>query len=260
MANYYGQMESMLSPQPLVLVHAWGECGRSFDRLIKLLPASLAPIAVDLPGDVSTGADSTDCSVESLVGHLATRLESVNSHAAHSAKSVVLGSSSGGYLAQQLAVDHPDLLEALILVGSPFSLEGRPEFADDVERLTDPVDIDWVREFFGWFPLHHPVPARYINDRIRDAATIPAQIWRDTLSGLYEATPPLKSGRISAPTLVIAGGNDQLLGSAHLDLVAAIPNARTVVYEDTGHLVLWERPERIVADVVMFLNSIDQQI
>lgn len=116
-----------------------------------------------------------------------------------------------------------------------------------------------MRESFGWFPLHHPVPAHYIDDRVRDGAAIRAHVWRDTLTGLYEATPPLETGHIITPTFVIGGGDDDLLGSAHFDLVKAIPDARGVVYEDTGHLVLWERPERVVADVVLFLNSIANQ-
>lgn len=136
-------MESRYSARPLVLVHAWGESCRSFDRLINLLPASLAPIAIDLPGDANTHTEVTDYSVKSFAGYLASQLEVINSYAPDSGKPAVLGSSSGGYHAQQLAIDHPDLLSALILVGSPISLEGKPAFASEVERLTDPVDPDW---------------------------------------------------------------------------------------------------------------------
>lgn len=239
-----------------MLVHAWGESGRSFNRLIKLLPATFAPLAINLPGDSSPLGDANGYSVKNLASYLASVLDTLNTSATGSDRAVVLGSSSGGYLAQQLAVDHPEMLDALILVGSPISLVGRPVFADEVEHLTDPVDTDWVREFFTWFPRHHPVPADYIDERIRDASAIPAQVWRDSLVGLCEATPPLETGHITTPTLVIGGKNDNLLGSAHLDLVTAIPNARGVEYEDTGHLVLWERPERIAADLAAFVHTL----
>ena len=253
-------MDSPPPAQPLVLVHAWGESRRSFDRLIKLFPESIAPIAIELPGDPNTRLDGADYSVKGLAGFLATQLEIISLSSTGSPKPAVLGSSSGGYLAQQLAADYPDVLSALILVGSPISLRGKPVFSSEVEQLTDPVDVDWVRKSFGWFPLHQPVPASYIDDRVRDGAAIRAQVWRDTLVGLYEATPPLETGHILTPTFVISGGDDHLLGSAHHDLVEAIPNARGVVYEDTGHLVLWERPERLAADVTMFLKDIDQQV
>ena len=37
-------------------------------------------------------------------------------------------------------------------------------------------------------------------------------------------------------------------------LVDAIPGARLVVYEGTGHLVLWEEPERVAADLVALVR------
>lgn len=163
-----------------------------FDRLIELLPNSLAPTAIDLPADGAKAAGVHGYSVRSLTRYLATVLEHLHSPANGLAKAVVIGTSSGGYLAQQLAVDRPELLGGLVLVGSPISLEGSPAFAADVEALTDPVDA----------------------------------------------------------------GNDALLGRPHLDLVAAIPNARLAVYENTGPLILWERPDRVAADVADFVDTL----
>lgn len=239
-----------------MLVHAWGESGSSFDRLIELLPPSLVPTAIDLPGHGAARVPAASYSVRDLAAHLAVVLEGLNSSAPGWGKAVVLGSSSGGYLAQQLAVDHPELLDGLVLVGSPISLQGRPPFADDVERLTDPVEADWVRKSLSWFPLHHSVPGTYVEDRVRDGTTIPARVWRESMEGLYLATPPLETGSITVPTLVIGAGSDELLGHAHLHLVEAIPQARGVVYEDAGHLVLWERPAQVAADVASFVDTL----
>ncbi|MHA7291566.1 alpha/beta fold hydrolase [Arthrobacter sp. MDT3-24] len=40
-------------------------------------------------------------------------------------RAAVVGSSSGGYIAQQLAISHPQKVAALVLVGCPLSLHGR---------------------------------------------------------------------------------------------------------------------------------------
>ena len=42
-------------------------------------------------------------------------------------------------------------------------------------------------------------------------------------------------------------------------LTAAIPASRLVVYEDTGHLVLWEQPERVASDLTAFVESLRQR-
>ncbi len=237
--------------RPLVLVHGWGESSRVFDRLVPLLPPAVIPHAVDLPGHGTARESENGYGLPELADWLAGRLTALSPSGA-----VVLGTSSGGYLAQQLAVDHQELVAGLVLVGAPADLRGRPPFTDEVEGLTDPVDAAWVRDSLSWFPFHQPVPASYIEDRVRDGAAIPARVWQETFEALRTAVPPTAVGAIRAPTLVLAGANDDLLGTQPQALVAAIPAARLVVFEDTGHLVLWERPDEVAAEVAAFVGSL----
>ena len=149
-------------------------------------------------------------------------------------------------------------MRGLVLVGSPRTLRGRPSFADEIDGLTDPVSEEWVRESFAWFPRFQPVPASYLDDRVRDGARIPAHVWRETLRGLCEATPPTDAGTITCPTLVLRGDRDEVLSREHQEeLARAVPGSRLLVYEDTGHLVLWEQPERVARDVATFLAGLD---
>lgn len=169
---------------------------------------------------------------------------------------ILLGSSSGGYVAQQVAVTSPHRVLGLVLVGSPRTLKGRPSFADEVDRLSDPIDPDWVRASLEWFPRFHSVPDWYIDDRVADGIAMPVRVWKDALEGLYSAEPPTQVGKITAPTMIIWGDRDELLRRAdEIALSTAIPGSQLLVYEDTGHLVLWEQPERIVADLVAFIAA-----
>ncbi|MCW2805735.1 MAG: alpha/beta hydrolase [Propionibacteriaceae bacterium] len=86
---------------------------------------------------------------------------------------------------------------------------------------------------------------------------MPARVWRQSLAGLTDATPPTEAGTIHAPTLIIAGELDELLPRANGDaLAAAISGSRLVVYPNTGHLVLWEQPARIASDLTAFLTQV----
>jgi pimeloyl-ACP methyl ester carboxylesterase len=239
---------------PVLFLHAWAESRRSFDRLLGLLPTTVHAIAIDQRGHGDAERPAAGYSLDNLAEDVEAFMNEVGI-----ASAVLFGSSSGGYVAQQVAIRKPDLVAGLVLVGSPRTLQGRPAFADEVEQLTDPIDLAWVRNSLTWFPTIQPVPPWYIDDRVRDGARIPAHVWREAFSGLTAARPPTDAGTITAPTLIVWGDQDELLTRDHEErLTAAIPDSRLVVYEDTGHLVLWEQPERLASDLIAFIGTLDE--
>ena len=63
-------------------------------------------------------------------------------------------------------------------------------------------------------------------------------------------------GEIEAPTLILWGERDAILGREEQEWrAAAIPDARLKVYPDTGHAVAWERPEWVVRDLEEFIEG-----
>lgn len=240
---------------PVLLLHAWGESLGCFDRLMPLLATTIRVLAMDLRGHGHSGKPADAYSLSDFAGDVTAFLDAMGL-----ADAVLVGSSSGGYVAQQVAITSPERVRGLVLVGAPRSLHGRPPFADDVDQLTDPIDRTWVRESLTWFPRFHDVPDWYIEDRVDDGVTMPTRVWQQTLNGLTEATPPTEAGTIRTPTLIIWGQRDDVLprtdGTA---LAAAIPGSRLVVYPDTGHLVLWEQPARLASDVTAFVRNLNHQ-
>jgi pimeloyl-ACP methyl ester carboxylesterase len=236
----------------VLLLHAWGESLRCFDRLTPLLPRTIRALAMDQRGHGNSDKPAEGYSLAAFAGDVTAFLDAMDLPSA-----VLVGSSSGGYVAQQVAVSSPERVSGLVLVGAPRSLRGRPPFADEVDRLTDPIDRTWVKESLTWFPRFHDVPEWYVEARIDDGMQMPARVWRQSLAGLTEATPPTEAGTIDTPTLIIWGGRDHLLPRPDVDaLAAAIPGSRLVVYPDAGHLVLWEEPARVASDLTKFVSHL----
>jgi pimeloyl-ACP methyl ester carboxylesterase len=237
---------------PVLLLHPWGESLGCFDRLLPMLPARVRALAMDQRGHGDSGKPAEGYALADYAADIEAFMDALDLHSA-----ILLGSSSGGYVAQQVAVGRPDRVAGLVLVGSPLSLRGRPAFADDVERLTDPVDRDWAERSLRWFPLCREVPDWYLRDRVDDAVRMPARVWRKALAGLTAARPPTETGTITAPTLIIWGARDELLSWADEQaLAAAIPGSQLAVYQETGHLVLWEQPERVAGDLAGFAERL----
>ncbi len=83
-------------------------------------------------------------------------------------------------------------------------------------------------------------------------------MWRLSLAGLTESPPPLRTGRITAPTLAIWGDRDPFVTlDDQAALVAGIPGARRETYAGVGHLVLWEQPGRLADDVTAFVEVLE---
>ncbi|MBD8044821.1 alpha/beta hydrolase [Arthrobacter sp. Sa2BUA2] len=218
---------------PVLLLHAWGETRGSFDRLLPGL-SGFRVYAPDLRGQGDADKPEGGYSLAGQAEDAAAILEALSVQ-----RAFVAGSSSGGYVAQQLAVAHPGLVAGLVLVGSPLSLRGRPAFAGDVEALTGPVSAGWVRESLSWFPRIHKVPGWFEEERVHDGTRMPANSWKRILSGLVAAPPPTESGTIRSPALILWGAEDNVLSREDQEVLAEqIDGAVLKVYPGVGHLVL----------------------
>jgi pimeloyl-ACP methyl ester carboxylesterase len=173
----------------VLLLHAWVESSASFDRLLQAVPATLRVFAMDQRGHGDADKPDDGYALANFADDIEAFMDAVGLLSV-----VLLGSSSGGYVAQQVAIQVAHRVDGLVLVGAPRSLQGRPAFAEEVDRLTDPVDPAWVEESLTWFPRYHQVPEWYIQDRIRDGVRVPAHVWMAGLAGLTTAVPPSEFG------------------------------------------------------------------
>ena len=130
-------------------------------------------------------------------------------------------------------------------------------FWEVVSALEDPIDPDFVREFQE-STLAQPVSPAFIDTVVAESLKVPARVWQAALhEGHLDANIAGELGRITAPTLIVAGDRDSIHPRAEQEaLMRAIPHARLIVYPDAGHALHWEEPARFAADLVVFLDAL----
>jgi pimeloyl-ACP methyl ester carboxylesterase len=239
---------------PVVFLHAFLDSWRSFQRVLPYLPGSIHAFAVSQRGHGDADRPDSGYGVEEFTADLDAFMTTIGVDAA-----VIVASSSAGLTAQRFAADHPRRTMGLLFVGAPRSLGDKPgvaRFLDEVRRLSDPIDPAFVRDFVE-ATVSGPVPPEFTEMVIAENLKVPAGVWTATLEGLVAATPATATSTITAPTTILWGDRDEFLPRSDQEaLAAAIPGSRLVAYEGTGHVVHWEQPARVAADLVGLVERI----
>jgi pimeloyl-ACP methyl ester carboxylesterase len=187
----------------VLLLHPWVESSGCFDMLLPALPSTLHVFAMDQRGHGGADQPGDRYALVDFADDIEAFMDAVGLPSA-----VLLGASSGGYVAQQVAVQARRRVAGLVLVGPRGACAaGQPSPTRWICSPTRSIP-PWVEESLTWFPRYNDVPDWYVEDRIRDGLRVPAHVWRAGLAGLTAAVPPSESGTITAPTLIVWGDRD----------------------------------------------------
>jgi len=184
----------------------------------------------------------------------------------------LVGNSMGGFIALELAQVMPECVASLVLV-SPAGLDARElrreralgallraervllaagtmvaTHADTVARRAR------LRRATMYLAVHRPerLPVPLMAEQIRQGSGKPGFV--AAIDALTDHDVSDRLGEIRCPVLVYWGREDRLVPVRDAARYGeAIPGARVVVLEDTGHMAMLERPGRFNADVAAFL-------
>jgi non-heme chloroperoxidase len=246
------------SGYPVVLLHAIADSWRSFERVLSDLPESIHAFALTQRGHGDASRPARGYHSRDFAADLAAFMDALHLEAA-----VVVGGSSGGFVARRFAIDHPERTLGLVLLGSPAILRDKPgvlEMWDStISELKDPISPDLVREFAEG-TLTRPVPQAFLETIVQENLKVPAWVWRETFEGLLDDDSLGELGKIKAPTLIVWGDQDAiLLRSDQKSLAAAIMGSRLLVYPGAGHAFYWEDPGRVASDLAAFIAELERK-
>ena len=236
---------------PVLLLHAYVDSWRFFEVLFPHLPTFVHGFAFSQRGHGDADRPREGYGTKDFADDVAAFMDAVGLQAA-----VLAGQSSGGYVAQRFAIDHPARTLGLVLIGAPRDFRDKPDLGSAVAQLSDPVDPEFVRKFVE-STITQPLPPAHLETLVAESCKVPARVWKATLKGMLEASVPIETGTITAPTLILWGDQDAFCTRGEQEaLKAAIAGAELVTYQGTGHLVACEQPARTGADIAGFVRRL----
>ena len=162
----------------------------------------------------------------------------------------VFGFSMGGFVAQQIALDRPELVRRLVLVGTgPRGGEGMAALDPDVAPLFGkaylPQDLMWLPIFFSPSEASQAAGRRFLDrirlriedrDRTVSDATVAAhqaaaREWGAPSRASYDYLKAIRH-----PTLVVNGSNDIVVPTVNSYILQQhLPNAELILFPDSNH-------------------------
>jgi pimeloyl-ACP methyl ester carboxylesterase len=213
-------------------------------------------IAMDLPGFGHSPMPREKITISAYARILDELLESLGVSAA-----ALVGNSMGGFVSTELAIAFPQRVERLVLVSaagiSTYRHPGVERAIPYLRRLAPMVALytgwtaaqsDWVTRRPGLRNLtlglvtRHPgrLPAALAAEQLRGAGK-PG--FMQALQANIDYPIEERVPEIACPTLIVWGAEDKVIPVADADVFERlIPNSRKVIFEDTGHVAMLERP------------------
>lgn len=247
---------------PLVMLMGTGSTMAEWDpALLRLLAPEHRLILFDYPGLGLSGPWRGD-SFDSLADTTADLMAAIDVPEAD-----VLGWSMGGFVAQRLAIRHPEKVSGLILAGTnpggDASVLGSPQ-AQATDSDPDPSERDILGELYP--PDRQAEGRRFLRrlERASQSGEIPDdfEVPAATTDAQVAAEDPwLRSDRnyrqladVKAPTLALAGRRDPVVPPVNLRRIASrIPESELLVMPG-AHAFLFQDRRRFAGAVGDFLG------
>jgi pimeloyl-ACP methyl ester carboxylesterase len=239
---------------PVILVHGYPDSWWSYTSVMQHLPEQLRVIALSLRGYGQSDRSYGNYHPRDLAADLNEFMVRLGIPAAY-----VVGHSMGSYVAEYLALDHPERVLGLALIGTFRTLVGRADLAEmlaALEQMDEEIDLGLVRDF-QQSTLARGVPAEFLDTIIAESALVPGHVWRGALRDLMRIDHFDELHRIKAPTVIFWGDRDSMSTLRDQHAIAKAVGAELRLYTGAGHSLHWEEPKRFAQDLTKLINQIE---
>jgi 3-oxoadipate enol-lactonase len=243
---------------PVLLIMGLGYPAAMWYRMLPHLTGAYRVIVFDNRGVGSTGVPEGPYSIEQMAGDAVAVLDAAGVERAH-----VVGASMGGFIAQEVVLNHAARVRSLVLActgpNGPEMVPPDPEALAMLTRRTSltPRQAAYIARPFVYAPdTPDEVVDGDIEVRLRQPTT--PEGYSNQLQavlahrGTYDRLP-----QIAVPTLVVHGTVDKLVNPSNAALLAdRIPGARLVMVDGASHILFSDRTQETATALRRFLDEV----
>jgi pimeloyl-ACP methyl ester carboxylesterase len=237
--------------EPIILVHGGLGGIVEFSQLLPALAETRQVIAVELQGHGHTADSDRPLSFEAMADDIAALIEHLGFE-----KADILGFSLGGAVALRTAIQHPEVVDRLILVSTAYARAGiRPEFQAGMSGMNaDAAQAMLETPMYQFYSSVAPRP--------EDWPTLVTKVGT-LVSQDYDWSEDVAA--ITAPTLIVVGDSDfitpshgvtlfGLLGGDVAGDFVGMPTSQLAVLPSTSHFTILIRTDLLLPVITPFLD------
>lgn len=250
----------------IILLHGSNASLQTWEPLVRMLGTDYRVVTLDLPGHGLTGATpDTDYSAEGMMA--AVDVVAAKLGLDHF---ILGGNSMGGWVSWRYAIDHPDRVDALLLIdaaGMPLRKGEKAPPSNVGFRVLEYPFGRWLatqitprmlveQSLRGSVEKQAIVDDKMI-DRYWELLRFPGNREATVLRARMDREPAMAArvGEIKAPTLILFGDKDRLINpSAAKTFNERIAGSEVVLLPGIGHLPMEEAPDATAAAIADFLK------
>jgi 4,5:9,10-diseco-3-hydroxy-5,9,17-trioxoandrosta-1(10),2-diene-4-oate hydrolase len=245
----------------VVFIHGSGPGASGLSNFRENIAAFVAAgYRVILPDMIGYGASSKPEGIDyTLVLFTETLFEALKAHGLQTA--ALVGNSLGGGVAIQIALDHPEFVERLVLMApgciAPFEVYAAMPGISRMRSSFGEADFDLNQQKQLILNLVHPnfasaVPDALVAERFAVARTQP----KDVLSRMRTPDLSPRLSEIDKPLLILWGCDDEFCPETHSRMfLERCSNVRSISFAHTGHWVQLERRNEFNHYAIGFLHD-----
>jgi pimeloyl-ACP methyl ester carboxylesterase len=238
----------------LLLLHGLGSTKKDWDAQVPFFSKNYRVLTLDLRGHGDSTKPLDEYGVELMTKDVKCFLDHLNIK-----KATIIGFSMGGAIAFQMAVNHPEYLDNLVIVNSGPDFNDMGEIGIDLlNNRTQFLETEGLEALakeisFNMFHEDHQIDLR--NEFESRCKNNDYNAYYKSFTTLMAWGLGDKIKNITTRTLVVASDMDYTPVSFKEDYVNKLPNATLTVIENSRHGLIIDQPKAFNLELQKFLKN-----